>query len=132
MAGQAVSRARDWAAAAFILVVLLGSAFFFWLGIPVLTLWALSKATESGAHHFVLGLLAVPVAMAAFVPILFRLNWLYLRVTGALPVEEPAGGRPRQLHGPLEYVLVSSFLISIVALLVWFFFFAENPPRRFI
>jgi hypothetical protein len=123
-------RARAWAAAALLFVVLVASSFFFWLGIPALVLWGLSKATESSAQHFVLGLIAVPTAMAAFAPLLFWLNGLYLRVAGAPPVE--AGRRRGGLRGPLEYLLLSSLLISFVALLIWFFFFAENPPRQFI
>lgn len=129
--GPTIARghARDRAAAAFVLVVLSAGSFFFWLGIPALILWALSKATASSAQHFVLGLIAVPPAMAAFAPLLMWLDAVYLRVSGRLP---DRGGRPRPTRGPLGPLLVLSFLIGLVGLLVWFFFFAENPPRQFI
>jgi hypothetical protein len=123
-------RARDRAAAGWLLVVLGAGSFSFWLGIPVLILWALSKATESSAEHFVLGLLALPTAMITFAPVLMRLDAAYLRVSGRLPENEDRL-RPR-LGGPLGLLLILSFLISIVALVVWFFFFAENPPRQVI
>ena len=128
---RAGPRARDRALGGLILVVLTAGSFFFWLGIPVLVLWGLSTATESSARHFVLGLIAVPTAMAMFAPLMMWLNGAYLRVTGADPVENTDRRRPR-LGGPLEFLLISSLLISIVALLIWFFLFAENPPRQFI
>ena len=121
----------DRAARRLILVVLTAGSFFFWLGIPVLVLWGVSTATESSARHFVLVLIAVPAAMATFAPLLMWLNGVYLRVTGTLPVESTDRRRPRR-GGPLEFLLIASFLISIVALLIWFFLFAENPPRQFI
>jgi hypothetical protein len=130
MSASTRPRPRDRAAAAFIFVVLVAGAFFFWIGIPALILLALSKATESVPEHFVLGLIAVPIAMAAFAPLLFWLNALYMRALGEVPVEVHA--RRRRLRGPLEYVLVSSLLVVFVGVLVWFFFFAENPPRQFI
>lgn len=123
-------RARDRAAAGFVLVALGAGSFFFWLGIPAVVLWALSRATESSAQHFVLGVIAVPAAMATFAPLLMWLNAVYLRVARRLPENEDRL-RPR-LDGPLERLLVVSLLISVAALLVWFFFFAENPPRQVI
>jgi hypothetical protein len=118
---------RDRIAAAFVLVVLMAASIFFWIGIPILFLWALSKATESFTVHFVGGLLGVPVAMTLFTPVLFWINRLYLRVTGVVIEEE---GRLRRLRGPLEPILVWSFVVALVALFVWFFLFAENPPHQ--
>lgn len=126
-----VPRARDRATAAFVLLTLFASSFFFWLGIPLLVLWALSKATDSSVHHFVFGLMAVPLAMAAFAPVLFWMNGLYVRIVGTRPAE-PVRGRRRPAQGPLETLLVLSLFISAAAALVWFFFFAENPPRQVI
>ena len=132
MTAHVVQRGRDRVAAASILVVLLASAFFFWLGIPILVLWGLAKATQSRVTHYVLGLITAPVAMAAFAPILFWLNRVYMRATGGAPEDEQTGAWRRRLQGPLEHVLVFSLLVSIVAITVWFFFFAKNPPRQFI
>ena len=118
MTAHVVQRGRDRVVAASILVVLLASAFFFWLGIPILVLWGLAKATQSRVTHYVLGLITAPVAMAAFAPILFWLNRVYMRTTGRLLEEEPPRGWRRGLRGPLEHVLVFSLLVSIVALTV--------------
>ena len=123
-------RLRERAAGAFVLVVLALASLVFWIGIPIGGLWALSKATDSFAGHFVLGLIGVPVAMALFSIVLFWLNGLYLRVTGViarLEAEEEETGWQRRIRGPLEPMLLFSFVIALVALTIWFFFFAENP-----
>jgi hypothetical protein len=116
----------------FVLVVLVLACVAFWIGVPAATLWALSKATDDFAAHFVFGLIGVPVAMALFSPVLFWLNALYLRVTGViarLEADEEEAGWQRRLRGPLEPMLVVSFVIAAIALTIWFFVFAENPPR---
>jgi ABC-type dipeptide/oligopeptide/nickel transport system permease component len=122
-------------AGAFVLLVLAAACIVFWIGIPIGTLWALSKATDSFAGHFVLGLLLVPTAMALFSPALFWLNNLYLRVTGVfarLQEDELEAGWQRRLRGPLEPMLLLSLAVALVALSVWFFIFAENPPHQVI
>ena len=122
-------------AGAFVLVVLAVACLAFWVGIPIGALWALSKATDSFAGHFVLGLLLVPMAMALFSPALFWLNNLYLRVTGVfqrLEEDEREAGWQRRLRGPLEPMLFVSLVVALVALTIWFFIFAENPPQQVI
>jgi hypothetical protein len=122
-------------AGAFVLVVLALACGIFWVGIPIGALWALSKATDSFAGHFVLGLLLVPMAMALFSPALFWLNNLYLRVTGVferLAEDELEAGWQRRLRGPLEPMLIVSLVVALAALTIWFFFLAEEPPRQVI
>jgi hypothetical protein len=122
-------------AGAFVLVVMVAACLVFWIGVPIGVLWGLGHATDSFAGHFVLGLLLVPVAMALFSPTLFWLNNLYLRVTGVfarLDEDELEAGWQRRVRGPLEPMLFLSFGIAIVALTIWFFFIAENPPRQII
>jgi MFS family permease len=122
-------------AGAFVLLVMGVACLAFWVGIPIGGLWALSKATDSFAGHFVLGLLLVPMAMALFSPALFWLNNLYLRVTGVferLEEDEREAGWQRRVRGPLEPMLFVSLAVALVALTVWFFFIAEDPPRQVI
>jgi len=126
---------RQRLAAAFVVIVLGLACLVFWLGIPIGGLWALSKATDSFVTHFVVGLLGVPMAMALFSPVLFWLNFLYLRVSGVLArleQDELESGWHRRLRGPLEPMLLASFVVALVALFVWFFFLAESPPRQVI
>jgi hypothetical protein len=120
-----------YAAAGLILTVLIAAAFFFWLGIPILVLWGLSKATDSGIRHSVLGLIAVPLAMIAYAPFLLWLNTLYLRVTAPLPIEHAKDRRGRP-QGPLEPLLLATLLVGFVAMLVWFLVFARNPLSQVV
>ena len=129
------NRRRERIAGAFVLVVLGIACLGWWVGIPIATLWALGEATDDGPTHFVGGLLGVPAMMALTAPILFWLNNLYLRVTGVLrrlAEDEQEAGWQRRLRGPLEPMMVASFAIAVIALSVWFFFFAESPPRQVI
>jgi hypothetical protein len=122
-------------AGGFVLVVMVLACLTFWIGIPVGGLWALSKATDSFAAHFVIGLIGVPVAMALFSPALFWLNGLYLRVTGVLArleAEQEETGWHRRVRGPLEPMLVVSFVVALIALTIWFFFIVDTAPRQVI
>ena len=116
----------------FVLCVLLIACVIFWIGVPLAFLWGLGKATDDSTTHFVAGLLGAPLAMAAFSPILFWLNNLYLRVTGVLDraaEDEEETGWQRRVRGPLEPILMVALAVAIVALCIWFFVYAENPPR---
>jgi ABC-type dipeptide/oligopeptide/nickel transport system permease component len=132
---EARSVIADRIAAAFVLAVLAVACLVFWIGIPLAVLWGLSKATDDATTHFVSGLLGVPLAMALFSPLLFWLNNLYLRVTGVLDrlaEDEEESGWQRRVRGPLEPMLFLSLAVAIVALCIWFFFIAEDPPRQII
>ena len=122
-------RWTDRVAALFLLVVIAVGCLVLWIGVPVAVLWGLSKLTDSFSAHFVLGLVGVPVAMALFSPALFWVNGLYLRVTGALDDTDEDEDAHWRLHGPLELFLYISMAIAVVALFVWFFGFASNPPE---
>jgi ABC-type dipeptide/oligopeptide/nickel transport system permease component len=132
---EARSVIADRVAGAFVLAVLAAACLVFWIGIPLAVLWGLSKATDDATTHFVSGLLGVPLAMALFSPILFFLNNLYLRVTGVLDrlaEDEEESGWHRRVRGPLEPMMFLSLAVAIVALCIWFFFIAEDPPRQII
>jgi hypothetical protein len=136
-AGAAMSterrgHARERIAGAFVLCVLVVASVGFWVGAPLGFLWALSKLTDDGTTHFVVGLIGAPLTMVLFSPVLFWLNGLYLRVTGVydrLEEDEAESDWRRRVRGPLEPILLISLVIAIVALCIWFFVFAENPPR---
>ena len=124
----------DRVVAALLLVALALACVAFWVGVPVAGMWAISKLTDEPATHFVTALIAVPTLMVLFAPILFWVNNLYLRVTGVLALmeEDERMGWKRRIGGPLEPMLFVSFLAALVALSIWFFFFAENPPHQVI
>jgi hypothetical protein len=117
-------------AGGFVLIVMALGCLAFWLLVPYAVLWGMGELTESGTAHFLGALIGVPAAMIATVPLLFWLNGLYLRVTGVferLAEDEDEAGWQRRLRGPLEPMLIACFVVELVALFIWFFFFAENP-----
>jgi hypothetical protein len=123
---------RDRAAAAFLLAVLAIGCLALFIGVPIAVLWGLSNLTDSFVTHFVLGLIAIPVLIALLSPALFWVNGLYLRVTATAEPEDEEDwaedeDRRRFARGPLEPMLVAAFVVALTALIVWFFFFAENP-----
>jgi hypothetical protein len=123
---------RQRAAGMFVLLVLVVASVIFWVGVPLGFLWALGHVTDNGTTHFVVGLIGAPLAMVVFSPVLFWLNGLYLRVTGVLDQideDEDEVEWRRRVRGPLEPILFVALGISFIALCVWFFFFAENPPH---
>jgi hypothetical protein len=122
------ARIVDRVAAAFLLMLLGVGSLVLWVGIPFGLLWLFSQLTESWNGHFLMSLVLIPLAMALFSPMLFWLNGLYLRVIGVRSSDEDED-RDRRLRGPLEYFLYAGMIVALVALCVWFFFFATNPPE---
>jgi len=120
-------RALDRAAAGFILVLLGVGSLFLWVGIPFGLLWSFGRITDSWNGHFLMSVLLIPIAMALFAPALFWLNGLYLRVTRVLSDDDEDS--ERRLRGPLETFLYAGMLMAVVALCVWFFGYAHNPPE---
>jgi hypothetical protein len=123
---------RQRLAEALVLAVLGLACVGWWVGVPAAVLWGLSKLTDSFAGHVVLGLIGVPAAMVLLAPLLFWLNGLYLQVACVLDrmeEDEDESGWHRRVRGPLEPMMVLSFAVALVASMIWFFFFAEDPPR---
>jgi hypothetical protein len=113
----------------FLLVLLGAGSLVLWIGIPYGLLWFFSRVTESWNGHFLMSLVLIPLAMALFAPALFWLNGLYLRVTGVLSPEDDEEDSDRRLRGPLELFLYFGMILAVVALCVWFFGYAKNPPE---
>jgi len=128
MERRPVGRILDRLAAMFILVLLGVGSLFLWVGIPYGLLWFFARVTDSWNGHFLMSLVLIPVAMALFAPALFWLNGLYLRVIGVLNPDEEDEDE-RRLRGPLEVFLYLGMIAAVIALTVWFFFFAQNPPE---
>ena len=119
-------RPVDRMVAAFLLVLLGIGSLALWLVVPAGSLWLLSRLSDNSEYHLLVGLFAVPAAMMLFAPLLFWLNGLYLRVTGHWAYDEEED-RPRRLRGPLEPLLLWSFVIALVVFCYWFFFLAGDP-----
>jgi hypothetical protein len=127
-------RARDRLAAAFLLVVLGAGTLTLCIGIPVGCLWLAAKVTDSIETHFLVALPLTLACMGVFAALLYRLDRLYMSVVGSYAAadEDEDEDEPRVPRGPLEPMIIFSLVVAAIALVVWFFFFAENPPRQVI
>jgi hypothetical protein len=112
-----------------------------WLGIPAGGLWLVSKLSDDGVLVvFAVLCVVCPLAMIALGLVLGRLNGAYYRVVAVDPQrrvpgwrsslsgDRPSARRPRNV---LEVSLTLSVLIAIVAMAVWFLFFAHSPLVTF-
>jgi hypothetical protein len=113
-------RLRDRLAAAFLLVLMLFGTFALWVGVPAGCLWLIGHVTESTATAFIAVLVLIPTALVVVATALAWMNRLYLRVTAAARPE------PVRARGPLEMLVVWSLIAAILAITVWFFFFAHT------
>jgi hypothetical protein len=114
-----------------------------WTGAPLLALWVGSRivgarALTMGSVLLVVVLLTVFVTATAFV--LIWLNGLYddlvHRPTGehrtspwlrSLREEEENLARARLGTTPVEWIVTGSTIVAVIALEIWFFFFAGSP-----
>jgi hypothetical protein len=90
-----------------------------WLLIPTAVLWGLAQVTTSASNHLVMGIAAVPIAMALFATLLIWLNALYLRVIGAYDRAADEEDEPRRIRGPLEPLMGWSLALAVVVAVVW-------------
>jgi hypothetical protein len=108
-----------------------------WLGIPAAGLWLVSKLSDNGLFvvFAVFGIFC-PAAMTALGLLLGRLNGTYYRHLGVDPGRRPPAWRSslsgdrasvRRPRNVLEVSLTLSVVIAVVAMTVWFFFFAHSP-----
>ena len=121
------TRVRDRALALLLLALMAVGCLALWIVVPAGVLSALAHATEDRSVHLVAGVILVPTAMFLFAALLLRLNYLYLRVTGALDRWDDGSDEPRHLRGPLEPLLLGSLVLQVVALAVWLALFGDIP-----
>ncbi len=118
--------------AAFLWILMAVGSFAMWVAVPAGWLWLAGQITSDQAQHIMLSVIGVPLAIIIWARGLFWLNRLHMRIT--MPrlkreIEEaPEAEEPRVIRGPLEPLMVGSLVVAIVAMAIWFFFFAERPP----
>jgi hypothetical protein len=131
-------RLMDRVASAFLVALMAVGSLVLWIGVPAGSMYVAGQWTSTAAEHFLLALPMTLGAMVLFGWLLFRVNAIYLRVSGVIratsvePDEEDEDEERRVYRGPLEVFLVASLVIALIAMCVWFFVFAENPPRLVI
>ena len=118
--------------AAFLWILMAVGSFAMWVAVPAGFLWLAGKITSDQTQHITLSVIGVPLAIIIWARGLFWLNRLHMRVTMPLLIREledaPDDEPPRPIRGALEPLMVGSLAIAIVAMAIWFFFFAETPP----
>jgi len=119
------------AGAVLICVMAVGS-FALWTVVPLVCLWISSKVAANNTEESLLALPMTVFAILFFGMLLAWINRLYLAITGVLAryeaEEKEFGVAPRYLRGPLEPLLVGSLIIALIAMVIWFFVLAKNPP----
>jgi hypothetical protein len=122
-----------------VIIVLMGiGSIAMWLVVPVLWIYIASQMVETSQPSlgpYLLILVAVPASMVVIGKALSALNRYYARVTGTnahvrvqLPWHksmraERDSGHPRTV---LDVVMVVSVGLALLAMAVWFFFFAGS------
>jgi len=106
-----------------------------WIAIPFAWLW-LTRNLDPVATRFLIVIVGCAITMASAGALLFRLDSVYARMTGAqVPeAETPAylrmaaeERRPRRRPTLLEILFVASALIALVALILWWALLADSP-----
>lgn len=123
--------ARERAASAFLVVLMVAGSGLMWVGVPLAGMWLAGELSDSFGFHMPLALALVIPGMFVVAMILAWINDLYLRVNGAPSSADRARYRHSR-HGPLEPILAVCFVIAVTALIVWFVLFAENPSAHMI
>jgi hypothetical protein len=105
-----------------------------WIGIPLGWVWLVSRVADHYPDVYAGALFGCPVTMVLFGLLLARLNALHLRVTGGHAdrgrtawLKSLSGDRiARRSRTVLDTSMVVSVVIAIVAMAIWYFFFAHS------
>jgi len=118
--------------AGFLWILMAFGSVAMWVGVPAGWLYVAGQITSDQTQHIMLSVLGVPLAIIVWARGLFWLNRLHMRVTMPRLLREieeaDEDEEPRVIRGPLEPLIVGSLVVAIVAMAVWFFFFAKAPP----
>jgi hypothetical protein len=127
------------AKAALIAVMAVGSVAL-WLGVPIGWLWIgsqwQSESQSTGFGPYMLVLAGIVVSVALLAKGLAMINRVYGRVAGdeskvrvRLPWHRSMRGDDdsRYQRNVLDVVMVISVSIAVLAMTIWFFFFAGSP-----
>ena len=121
-----------------LLIAMMGvGSVFLWVGIPAGWLLLASKLSAQYPRIYLIALIFCPLTMILFGWVLVRLNAMYLSL---FPERNEVGPRgraawmrsvgaeasARQPRPVLEVCMSMSVALAVVALVVWFFFFAGS------
>ena len=126
-------------AASFVFLAMLLAAFSLWTAIPLSWIYIASKLSQtqfpSGGPYAVVAVgIVASILIVAW--LIGRLNNLYIRITGTNRLESirPTWLKSMRDTAPMrssvtvvEAVLMSSVMLAMLALTVWFFLLAGSP-----
>jgi hypothetical protein len=137
--GRSLGRTLAEKPAAILLIALMAiGSVGLWLVIPIAWIYGIShtvKSTQATLGPYVIILIAVPTSMFIVGKLLYRLNGVYERLTGQaseVKVQMPwhrsmRGERaPQRRTSVLEFVMMISVTVALLAFGIWFFFFAGS------
>src|SRR5829696_4224721 len=124
-------------AAALAALIVLGSGLL-WIAVPLAGAWLAGQIAPDPLGALLLALIAIPLAMAALGWLLYRLGARYEQLRGrpprpaappawrsSLADERAAQRRQRQGRPLIDVAMTVSAVSALVAIAIWFFFFAE-------
>lgn len=126
------------ALAALLVLVMAAGSVAMWIGAPLFWLWLASQMAESSSPSlgpYMLVLVGTIVTVVLLGKALGVLNRVHGQMTGRMPrrreqtvwMRSMRGEREvRREHGVLGTVMAISVSIALVAMGIWFFFFAEG------
>jgi hypothetical protein len=126
------------ALAALLVLVMAAGSVAMWIGAPLFWLWLASQMAESSSPSlgpYMLVLVGTIVTVVVLGKTLGVLNRVHGGLTGRMPrrreqtvwMRSMRGERDvRREHGVLGTVMATSVSIALVAMGIWFFFFAEG------
>jgi hypothetical protein len=136
---SAPRRAGRNVAASLLVVLMIVAALSMWTAIPLGWVWIGSQVSEgqapSGGPYMVV-LFGIVISILVISWLLSRMNQLYVSLTGTRHVDpiRPAwlkslrdSEAPRSGPTVLETVIVSSVVLAILAMTIWFFVAAGSP-----
>ena len=114
-------------------LIFLGSLVM-WVGVPLGWVWLVSHLADHYPTVYAGALFGCPVTMVALGLLLARLNALHVRITGGYAgrgrtawLKSLSGDRMvRAQRSVLDTSMVVSVVIAMLALAVWYFFFAHS------
>ncbi len=133
-ANGTVSRSWRWSAV-LLLVVMVLLSLFLWIGVPLAWMWAAAQFVPDHQSWYLGLLIVIPLTMVGVGWILYRVNGIYVRVSGE-PIrpehtawlKSQAGDRTtRPPKRAVDVIMACSVSLAGLLFAIWFFLFAGSP-----
>ena len=118
-----------------LLFVMASLSLFMWIGVPLAWMWIASLIAPDSQTWYLALLLIVPATMVGVGWVLYRVNDVYVRVSGeprrfehASWLESHAADRTsRPPRRAVDVIMACSVALAWVLFIFWFFFLAGSP-----